>query len=135
MQTTSLSSLPSQVRNSATEAALNATDVSINKLEISTPNMSLVTYAPLLGKIVVLFFGGFLVSKGIDVNAWTGENWVLIFGVALSIGGVVWAWLGRIWTAWREHQIAKASAAASAAATVAAGKPTEIAIQPPATRM
>jgi hypothetical protein len=103
----------------------------VRRIEQSTPQMSLVTYAPLIGKIAVIFLGGFLTKQGIDISAWGGEEWVLMLGLLMGIGGAFWAWIGRIWTAWREHQIALASAAASASATQAAGKPVEVAVQPP----
>lgn len=130
----SMSMLPPSVQVAAQNAALDATAASVTRVETSTPNVSLVTYAPLIGKIATIFLGGFLTRQGIDVSAWTGQDWVLIVGLAVSIGGGVWAWIGKQVQARREHQIALASAAASAAATQATGERVEVAIQPPATR-
>lgn len=126
-----LRTLPADVQQRAAQAALNATDPSVSRIEASTPQMSWVAYAPFIGKVVTLVAGGWLLKQGIDTSAWTGEQWVTVIGGIVTLAGVGWAWLGRWWTAWREHQIALASAAASASATAAAGRPVEVAIQPP----
>lgn len=128
---TPLDALPLAVQAQASQAALRATDISVSQIVASTPNMSLVTYAPLVGKIITLLLGGYLLHWGIDVKAWTGNDWVLVLGAAVSVFGGVAAWWGRRQAAHREHQIALASAAASASATQAAGKPVEVPVQPP----
>lgn len=128
---TPLRDLPLDVQREAANAALSATDTSVSRIEASTPHMSLVTYAPLFGKIVTLLVGGYLIKYGIDVSAWTGQDWVLVLGCVVSAGGAISAWWGRRVAAKREHQIALASAAASAAATQAANKPVEVPVQPP----
>lgn len=128
-----LGALPREVQIQAATAALDATDKSVSRVEPSTPDVPLVTYAPLIGKMVVLVAGGWLLKQGVDVKAWTGDQWVLVVGAAVTVGGAAWSWAGRQIAAWREHQIALASAAASAAATKAAGQPVEVPVQPPAT--
>lgn len=126
-----MSMLPPSVQAAAQNAALDATAKSVTRVETSTPNVSLVTYAPLIGKIATIFLGGYLTRQGIDVSAWTGQDWVLIVGLATFVGGAIWAWVGKQVQARREHQIALASAAASAKATQLEGRPVEVAIQPP----
>lgn len=129
--TPDLRSLPLDVQRAATNAALSATDKSVSRIEASTPQMSLVTYAPLIGKVITLLAGGYLLKLGIDTSAWTGDQWVLVLGGVVSLGGAAWAWISGQIAAWREHQIALASAAASASATQAAGQPVEVPVQPP----
>lgn len=126
-----ISSLPIAVQAQAAQAALNATDISVKRVEASTPDIPWETYAPLIGKVATLLLGGFLIKWGIDLNAWTNEQWGLVVGSAVSLAGIVLAWNGRRVAAKREHQIALASAAASAAATQAEGKPVEVPVQPP----
>lgn len=133
--TTLLSSLPADVRIPAVQAALNATDPAVTQVQASSPDMSLVTYAPMIGKFVVIFAGGYLLKKGIDVSAWTGEQWVTVIGGILTAGGAAITWFSNLTRARREHQIALASASASAAATQAAGRPVEVAVQPPASKV
>lgn len=126
-----LRALPIDVQRAAADAALDATDTSVKRIEASTPEMSWVSYAPFIGKVVTLVAGGWLLKQGVDTSAWTGNDWVLAIGAVVTGAGAAWAWLGRKWAAWREHQIALASAAASASASAAAGKPVEVPVQPP----
>ncbi len=116
-------------------AALSATDSSVTSLQPSDPNIALTTYAPMIGKFVVIFAGGFLMEKGINVSAWTGEQWITIIGGLVTLGGGVMTWISNQVRAHREHQIAMASAAASAAQTMAAGAPVAVAVQPPPSKI
>lgn len=126
-----LRTLPKDVQQAAGKAALAATDMSVKQIVPSTPDMSLVTYAPLIGKVVTLLAAGFFMRWGIDLKAWTDQDWLLALSVAGAVVGSVWAWWGRRVAAKREHQIALASAAASAAVTQATGVPTPVPVQPP----
>lgn len=128
---TVLNTLPKDVQRTVANAALDATDTSVKQIVPSTPDVAWITYAPMIGKIITFVAGGFLLKWGIDVSAWTGEQWVQVIGPVVILGGLVWAWIGKQLAAWREHQIALASAAASAAATQAQGTPVEVAVQPP----
>lgn len=129
---TPLGSLPLDVQAQAASAALNATDNSVTRLEESTPSTSTITVVFWVLKVIGLVGGGYLVSHGIDVKAWTDSNLMLIAGVVVAVGTGVWSFISsQIIRPWREHQIALASASASAAATAAAGKPVQVPVQPP----
>ena len=126
-----LRSLPPEAQRAAANAALDATDASVSRVVPSTASTPWIAYAPVIAILVTTFFGGFLTRMGIDVSAWTGDQWVLVIGAAVTLGGAVLAFINRQIASWREHQIALASAAASASATQSAGKPVEVPVQPP----
>lgn len=127
--------LPLAIQAQAAQAALSATDASVTSIQTSTPGLPLATYAPMIGKFVVIFAGGYLLKKGIDVSAWTGEQWITVIGGIVTAGGAAMTWFSNWTRARREHQIALASAAASAAATAAVGRPVEVAVQPPPSKV
>ena len=126
-----LRSLPPDVQRKVGNAALDATDASVQRIVPSTPSTPWVAYAPLIAILVTTFAGGFLTRMGIDVSAWTGDMWVLVIGAVVTLGGGAMGVINRWVASWREHQIALASAAASASATLSEGKIVEVPVQPP----
>lgn len=126
-----LHALPRDAQIAANQAALNATDKSVSQIVPSTPATPWAAYVPVVAILVTTFFGGFLTQRGIDVSKWTGDQWGLVIGAVVTLGGGVMAVVNRWITSWREHQIALASAAASASATAATGRPVEVPVQPP----
>lgn len=120
---TDLSSLSFPAQQEVKQIGLDATDASVTRVEQSTPNVALITYAPMIGKIITFVAGGFLLKWGIDVAAWTGDQWVQVLGPIVILGGTIWAWIGRKVAAYREHQIALASAASG------------VPMQPPASKV
>lgn len=123
--------LPPGVLQKAIDAAIDATARNVKRIEASTPGLSTLTLATWVGRVSVLVFGGYLLRWGIDISKWTGEDWVAILGVLTIVGGGGWSLLQQQIRARREHQIALASAAASAKATAELGRPVEVPVQPP----
>lgn len=126
-----LPSLPSAVKAAATQAALGATAPSVTAIEPSTPSVAGANWITWALRVGLLVAGGYGIGWAEEFMKWHGEVLPLIAALIATGGVAVWSFVQKQIQAWREHQIALASAAASAAATQRAGEPVAVPVQPP----
>lgn len=115
----------------AIRAALKVTSDAVQEICPVTPNVGAQAQLFWLLRMGLIFGGGWLLQKGIDVSAWTGNDLWMIAGLALAAGGLIWSRLKVGWDKLHLFESTKAAAAASATATAASGVPTAVVAQAP----
>lgn len=110
------------------DAALNQTALSVKTLVPSDASAGAFQYGGSIARTLIAFAAGNRVGWALGV---TGDEATLIGGIAGVLLVLVWSVVHQRWAAWRTNQVAKASAAASAAATIIAGVPQAVTLEPP----
>lgn len=122
------SELDPAAREAAIRAALQTTDDFVKSVVPSTPNAALQTQLMSFARLAL--FG--LSIAGVTRFQWvSADDLTLIVSIVGAVGTGAWVWWKNRSNAKREDQIAKASAAASAAVTLHTGVPTAVPVQPP----
>lgn len=116
------------VPREAIDAALRSTSDDVKKLVPSDSGASWYAYGGTIARTLVAFYAGRLVGWGLDVSA---DEATMLGGILAVVLMLVWGTLKVKWAAWRSHQAAQASAAASASATLQAGIATTVVVAPP----
>jgi hypothetical protein len=119
-----LAGLPREVA----DEALKNTAASVLKLLPSDASASLYQHGGTIARAAIAFYAGRKVGWALDI---TGDEATLIGGIGAIVLVVAWGIIKNRWAAWRTHEAAKASAAASAKATMMLGEPTAVALEPP----
>ena len=110
------------------DAALKDTAAEVTQLVGSTPNSNLYQYGGAIARTAVAFYAGRGVGWALDVS---GDEATLIGGILACLLVLAWSVMQKKWAAWRTNQTAKASAAASAQATILAGAARTVVLEPP----
>lgn len=111
------------------DAALQNTANEVKTLVPSDANASAYQYLGAVIRAAILFYAGRGAGWALDIS---GSERDLIAFIGAGVAVLGWSLLQKRWAAWRTNQAAKASAAASAAATsMNKGIPTPIALEPP----
>lgn len=116
-----------EMQKAAIQAAINDTAEQVKKLVPSTPSVAWQTIAAMTVRWGIGMWGVRYATVADTVTGETYQQVVGIVAVALCFG---WGLAQKRFQAWREHQTAKASAAASAKATELIQAPVAVPVQP-----
>lgn len=119
--------VPSDLIRNAVDEALKDTSDSVTKLVSSSPDPTWT--AILAGQLRTWSAagGGILATYSQTVS---GQDWQLLAGLIVMGTPAVFSWLSKKWAAIRSHDGNKASASASAIATVQAGSAVAVPVKP-----
>lgn len=118
------------VPRSVIDKALNDTAAEVKQLVPSTPSPALLSIVTMVVRWGIGMWGMHETTVAQNV---TGSEIETMAGIVAIIIAFCWGLLSKKWASWREDQTAKASASASAAATIQSGVATAVPVQPSAT--
>lgn len=110
------------------DAALKETSDKVQTLLPSDASAGLYSYGGTIARTLAAAYAGRLVGWGLDVRP---DEAYALGGIAAIVVVIGWGCLQKRWAAWRTNQAAKASAAASAQATMNTGVLTVVTLEPP----
>jgi hypothetical protein len=116
-----------QLPRDVVDAALKETSDKVKELYPSTASVSMYEYGGTIARAIAAAYAGRLIGWGLDVS---GDEAYMIGGVMAVVIVIGWGAIQKRFAAWRTNQAARASAAASAQATVANGTPTVVTLEP-----